>query len=105
MNADTTQVVLLHPIGNNKDCWQFLGLDGFVEGSIGRYEMPGHGITPRHPSMTFASMADEVVEQFDGLLDLVGVAVGASVALCTLGRPCLRRSRWARERDNPANPD
>ncbi len=76
-----TQLVLIHPIGNDRRSWQFLELDTFQHPPVAIYEMPGHGRRPRQPGMTTAWMADQLVQEFTGPLHLLGIAVGAFVAL------------------------
>jgi len=55
---DGSRLVLIHPIANNRESWQFLEFDAF-----------------EHPPV------DRLVEELDGPLDLLGIAVGAFVAL------------------------
>jgi pimeloyl-ACP methyl ester carboxylesterase len=60
---DAAPLVLIHPIGNNRQSWQLLELE---PPRVGYYEMPGHGQKPRHPGLTTAWMADDLVREFDG---------------------------------------
>ncbi|HLH69642.1 MAG TPA: alpha/beta hydrolase [Candidatus Dormibacteraeota bacterium] len=69
-------VVLLHPIGLDGRCWQWMGLDGAVA-----YDLPGHGGRPRPATLTMADLADDVVANVSGPLDLVGLSMGGMVAL------------------------
>ena len=82
-DADATNatLVLLHPIGNDANCWQFLGLE-----NAHSIEFPGHGRRERQPGWTHASFADEVVASFDGMLDLVGMSMGGTVVANILAR-------------------
>ena len=85
-DGDDARLVLIHPIANNRHSWQLLELDDFAHPPVVYYEMPGHGDKPRQPEMTTAWMADQLVEEFDGPLHLLGIAVGAFVALNALVR-------------------
>jgi pimeloyl-ACP methyl ester carboxylesterase len=80
------KLILIHALGGNKDSYQFVPLDRIGMQPGGVYEYPGHGGRPRQASLTFAWMADELVQMFDGDLHLVGVAVGASIAAQALVR-------------------
>lgn len=85
MNAEAGTLVLIHPIANSRECWQFLNLAA-LDRLVERYEMPGHGHTPRQRDMSFTSMADDIVLQFGGPLHLLGIAVGAFIAQQVLVR-------------------
>jgi 3-oxoadipate enol-lactonase len=69
-------LVFLHPVGLDHDCWQLTGLQGQMP------DYPGHGNRPLPPpeDFTLEAIADEIAGTYDGLLDLVGVSMGASVA-------------------------
>jgi 3-oxoadipate enol-lactonase len=69
-------VVLLHPIGLDGRCWQWMGLDGAVA-----YDLLGHGGRPRPATLTMADFADDVAANVSGTLDLVGLSMGGMVAL------------------------
>lgn len=84
--AIQSRLVLIHPIANNRRSWQLLELGTFEHPAVEYYEMPGHGQKPRQPDMTTASMADQLVQEFDGPLHVLGIAVGAYVALNALVR-------------------
>jgi pimeloyl-ACP methyl ester carboxylesterase len=87
VDADTqSRLVLIHPIANERRSWQLLELDSFEHPPVAFYEMPGHGKKPRQPDMTLPWMADQLVEEFEGRLHLLGIAVGAYVALNALVR-------------------
>lgn len=85
-DGDDGRLVLIHPIANNRHSWQLLELDNVAHPPVVYYEMPGHGDKPRQPDMTTAWMADQLVQEFDGPLHLLGIAVGAFVALNALVR-------------------
>jgi pimeloyl-ACP methyl ester carboxylesterase len=65
-------VVLLHPVGLDGECWSLAGIPGI------RHTFPGHGDRPLPPldEFTLDRFADEVVELYEGPLDLVGVSMG-----------------------------
>lgn len=82
MAADAT-LVLLAPIGLDAGCWDSVDLPP----SARRHELPGFGARPRAATQpTMASLADEVVDTYDGPLDLVGVSMGSMVAQNTAVR-------------------
>jgi len=69
-------LVLLHPVGLDAACWQFLDLASPVAP-----EFPGHGTRPRpEASWTLDDAADEVAAAVAGPLDVVGVSMGGMVA-------------------------
>ncbi len=68
--------MLLHPVGLNGASFSLLGLNDAVAP-----DLLGHGGRPRQPGMTMRDLARDVVEQIPGRLDLVGVSLGAMVAL------------------------
>lgn len=69
-------VVLLHPVGLDAACWQFLDFGPFEAP-----EFPGHGSRPRpQSSWTLDGAADEVVLNVGGVLDVVGCSMGGMVA-------------------------
>jgi 3-oxoadipate enol-lactonase len=76
-------VVLLHPIGLDGACWQFL-TERRLAGAV-RYDMLWHGPRQR-PSepLSLESLADDVVAAVPGDLDIVGLSFGGAVAL-TIG--------------------
>jgi len=75
MVADAT-LVLLHPVGLDAGCWQFLDLAETVTP-----EFPGHGARPRlAATWTLDDAADEVASSVPGRLDVVGVSMGGMVA-------------------------
>jgi len=81
MEKEKATLVLINPVGNDADCWQFLGPIG---GSPFLY--PGHGGRKRLPGWTHQQIADEVVAKFDGPLDLVGMSVGGLIVSHILTR-------------------
>jgi 3-oxoadipate enol-lactonase len=83
---DDSRLILIHPLANDRRSWQLLELDSFAHPPVDYYEMPGHGNKQRQPDMTTAWMADQLVEEFQGPLHLLGIAVGAFVALNAMVR-------------------
>jgi len=74
-------LVLLSPIGSDERCWDALPVDRLgYPGTVERVLFPGQGDEPRQPGMTFESLADGVAGRLEGELDVVGLAVGASIA-------------------------
>ncbi|HMH57689.1 MAG TPA: alpha/beta fold hydrolase [Galbitalea sp.] len=72
-------IVFLHPVGLDGDCWQFI--DGAGLGPIVRYTMLSHGDRPLPAEgLSMESFADDVVENTSGMLDVVGLSLGGSVA-------------------------
>ena len=67
-------LVLLNPLAMDGRCWQFLGL-----AHAQSFDYPGHGGRKAQAAWTFEQMADEVVAQFPGLLDLLGVSMGGAL--------------------------
>jgi pimeloyl-ACP methyl ester carboxylesterase len=76
-------VVLLHPIGLDGACWQFLTAPRLA-GAV-RYDLLWHGARPR-PSepLSLETLADDVVAAVPGDLDVVGLSFGGAIAL-TMG--------------------
>jgi len=71
-------LILLTPIGLDAACWDDADLPAVP---TRRHEFPGFGSRPRAPRQpTMQSLADEVAASYPGLLDLVGVSMGAMVA-------------------------
>lgn len=72
-------VVLLHPLGLDGKCWQFVTatrLDGAV-----RYDLLWHGRRGRPAApLTLGTFAEDVVANVPGRLDLVGMSMGGSIA-------------------------
>ena len=81
-----SRLILVHPIANDRRSWQLLELDALAHPPVDYYEMPGHGQKARQSDMTTAWMADQLVEEYEGPLHLLGIAVGAVVALNVLAR-------------------
>jgi 3-oxoadipate enol-lactonase len=69
-------MVLLHPVGLDHDCWQLCDLDGE------KPDYPGHGgrTPPESGVLDFDAVADEIAAAYPGLLDLIGVSIGSTVA-------------------------
>jgi pimeloyl-ACP methyl ester carboxylesterase len=73
-------VVLLHPIGLDGACWQFLTADRLA--AAVRYDLLGHGDRGQPRSgLTLECLASDVVEAVPGQLDVVGLSFGGAVAL------------------------
>jgi 3-oxoadipate enol-lactonase len=84
-------VVLLHPIGLDGACWQFLTAPRLA-GAV-RYDLLWHGARRRPPApLSLESLADDVVAAIPGDLDVVGLSFGGAVAL-TIGLRWPRRVR------------
>jgi pimeloyl-ACP methyl ester carboxylesterase len=79
-------LVLIHGIGQDKNAWQFLQRDRLGDLGVQTFEISGHGETPREPGMTWASLADRLVEQYSGPLDLVSVGAPGEIVLSALVR-------------------
>jgi len=80
-------VVLLHPIGLNGRSWRFAPASALQAAS--RYDLLWHGsrAQPAAP-LSLASFANDVIENHDGPLDLIGISMGAYVAIeAALARP------------------
>jgi 3-oxoadipate enol-lactonase len=69
------QLVLLHPIGLDSQCWVWAGLPEAIP-----LDLPGHGDRALSGERDLADVADTVVAAVDGPLDLVGVSLGGAVA-------------------------
>ncbi len=73
-------MVLLHPVGLDAESWQFIGLDQFSD--VHPYTMLWHGGRPRpSETLTLDTMAADVLNAFDGPLDIVGLSMGGAVAV------------------------
>ncbi len=71
-------LVLLHPVGLDRDTWQYLDAD-VVEGAV-RYDLLWHGDRPKpEGALTLAAMADDVVASVPGPLDVLGLSMGGAV--------------------------
>jgi 3-oxoadipate enol-lactonase len=71
----------LHPLGNGKDCWQFIDRAGAAV-----HLFPGHGDRPLIEHLSVEDLADDVVNSHAGTLDLIGVGMGGVVAQFVLVR-------------------
>jgi 3-oxoadipate enol-lactonase len=69
-------VVLLHPVGLDRHCWDWVNMKGMVA-----HDLPAHGGRSRPENLSMAMFADDVVEHFEGPLDVVGLSMGGMVAL------------------------
>jgi 3-oxoadipate enol-lactonase len=72
--------VLINPIGNTAECWQFANPSGTP------FEYPGHGQRERQPGWTHEKFAQEIVDHFDGPLDIVGMSMGGTIVANLLVR-------------------
>jgi pimeloyl-ACP methyl ester carboxylesterase len=80
MPDDGPVVVLLTPVGLDRDCWQWVPLPA---AEYLAYEFPGHGTRPWGPELrSLDALADDVVAAAPGgaPLHLVGVSFGGMVA-------------------------
>ncbi|HET9002019.1 MAG TPA: alpha/beta fold hydrolase [bacterium] len=69
-------LLLLHPLGLDSECWQFIELQAT------KPDLPGHGHNPlRGDELTIERVADEVLERVDGAADVVGVSMGGTLAV------------------------
>jgi 3-oxoadipate enol-lactonase len=80
MPQSDANVVLIHAIGNDGDCWQFMDLDAAGIPNAAKYVFPGHGDRERVPNYTLDALADDLVTRHAGTLDLIAMAAGGSVA-------------------------
>lgn len=71
-------MVLLHPIGLDGDCWQFLHRD--ILSNAVAYDLPGHGSRSAPGCLSLDAFAADVVQHVPGLLDIVGLSMGGAVA-------------------------
>ena len=72
-------LVFLHPVGLDGDCWQFLDTSGL--GTVVPFTLLWHGDRPQpEGELTMEAFADDVAGNTDGLLDIVGLSLGGSVA-------------------------
>ena len=79
----TVTTVLLHPIGLDRACWQFLPGERLAPAV--RYDLLWHGARERPPDpLSLENLARDVVEAVPGDLDVVGLSFGGAVAL-TIG--------------------
>jgi pimeloyl-ACP methyl ester carboxylesterase len=71
-------LVLLHPVGLDKECWRFAAIEGTVP-----LDLPGHGDDPeRLPRpLSLQWLADDVCARVAGPLDVVGLSMGGMVAM------------------------
>ena len=73
-------VVLLHPIGLDSGTWFRMDLSAIDD--VVPIDMLGHGVRGTYnDQLTLAALADDVVSQADGKIDLVGFSMGGIVAL------------------------
>jgi pimeloyl-ACP methyl ester carboxylesterase len=70
---ETPPTLLIGPAGISGDAWRFSRIDGIP------FEYPGHGSRPRQAGWTYSSLAQEIADQFDGPLDVLGISTGGLV--------------------------
>lgn len=74
----TMTLVFIHPVGLDRRTWQFLDQD-LLDNSV-QYDVLWHGSRPKPDGeFTLAAMADDVVDNVRGQLDLVGLSMGGSI--------------------------
>jgi pimeloyl-ACP methyl ester carboxylesterase len=72
-------LVLLTPIALDEGCWERVPLP---DGEVFKHVYPGFGNRPRAAvTPTVASLADEVLDTYDGPLHLAGCSMGGMIAL------------------------
>jgi pimeloyl-ACP methyl ester carboxylesterase len=69
--------ILIHPIGMDTKCWDFLTIDEYEA-----FDLIGHGtrVSEGAGQLTMEKLADDLLSQFSGRRDLVGIAFGGAVA-------------------------
>jgi 3-oxoadipate enol-lactonase len=69
-------MLLLHPVGLDRGCWQFCDLAGEMP------DYPGHGGRPApvDGKLGLGRVADEIADSYSEPLDVVGVSIGGAVA-------------------------
>ena len=69
--------ILIHPIGMDTKCWDFLSIDEYEA-----FDLIGHGarVSEGAGQLTMEKLADDLLSQFSGRRDLVGIAFGGAVA-------------------------
>lgn len=73
-------VIYLHPIGLDGASWQYLEADLLDDATA--YTMSWHGDRQQEPGISsLEGMADDVLMNTDGTLDVVGLSLGGAVAL------------------------
>lgn len=77
----TASTVLLSPVACDEESWQFVSMP-----SANHFLYPGHGKRERAPGWTLEQMADEVVDRYQGPIDIIAIAIGGSIAQYILTR-------------------
>ncbi|MDG4798361.1 alpha/beta fold hydrolase [Micromonospora sp. WMMD1082] len=69
-------LVLLHPVGLDAHCWQFMDLPEPTA-----LDLLGHGGRTDRPGTSLAEMADDVAARVAGPIDAVGLSMGGAVGM------------------------
>ena len=71
-------VILLHPVGLDKECWRFAAIEQAVA-----LDLPGHGDCPEilDAPLSLQAIADDVCRRLSGPMDVVGLSMGGMVAM------------------------
>jgi len=84
-------LVILHGLFGNVDNFRSVALHLQRHLSVMRIDLPGHGLSPRLPSLTIQAMADAVFAELDAAgvteFHLLGHSLGGKVAMCMAGDP------------------
>lgn len=70
--------MLLHPVGQDSSCWQWLELEDLGVTPVA-VDLPGHGSRQGQPA-SLDEMADSAAAMLEGNFDLLGVAMGGMAA-------------------------
>ncbi len=73
--CEIARTVLLHPIGLDRESWQFLDLDDAVA-----IDLPGHGQAKHIPGISLSAVAEHVCAVVDGPFHVVGLSLGGIIA-------------------------
>ncbi|HEY0248146.1 MAG TPA: hypothetical protein VGC45_07775 [Gryllotalpicola sp.] len=95
MTTAEATLVVLPPVANDPETIALLELGrlGLPADRVVVHRYPGHGGRPRQPGFRFADVAEELVREIDGPIDVVGLAIGAyAVAELLLRHPDRIRS-------------
>jgi len=75
--VDGATPVLVGSIASDASCWDFVGVPPHAI----RVEYPGHGSRARQPGWNHEALVDEIAAGVDGPIDVIGVALGAAIAV------------------------
>ena len=82
-------LVMLHGLFGSLDNFRSVALHMERHLNVVRIDLPGHGDSPRFPSLSIEAMADAVMDELDaaGIVDyhLLGHSLGGKVAMCMAG--------------------